>query len=369
MQSYLLQHDPEYFAIRTAAGLIDVSPLCKYNITGPDSTTFLSRVMVRDLTNLSAGRVAYTCWCDMDGFVVGDGTVIRKYDNSFLVTSTDPSYAWLNRHTRGLQVAIEDVTDSCAALALQGPASKNILEAAGAHSITAIPYYHAIRTIIADVPVWVSRTGYTGDLGYEIWFPAKQALPVWDAIMEAGTRYALRPAGLKALDVCRVEAGLLLQHVDYHNALHALIRSQKSTPYELGLGWMVKLDREPFIGQSALRRYTQPEWTFVGLDIDWSETQALYKQHNLPPALSSEAWRTSVPVYHDANQQHQVGYATSGTWSPVLKKNIALATVRSAYASGSVQIEMTVEHTRHTVTAHIVSPRFFNPPRKTERFA
>ena len=367
-QSYLLKHDLEYFALRTAVGLIDVSPLCKYLITGPASRALLSRVMVRDFSHLAPGRVAYTCWCDQDGFVIGDGTVICQADDRFLLTSTDPSCAWLNRQLRGLNAEIRDVSHTCAALALQGPASREVLGAASSSPTDILPYYHAVQTEIAGASVWISRTGYTGDLGYEIWMPAAAALGVWDAIAEAGAQFAMRPAGLKALDVCRIEAGLLLQHVDYHNALHALIRSRKSTPFELGLGWIVDLERPSFVGKSALRRLQVPKWKFVGLDIDWPETQALYEQHNLPPAVPSEAWRNSVPVYLDAGRQHPIGYATSGTWSPVLKKNIALATVASEFARGTVQIEATVEHQRHTVTAHVVSPRFFSPARKTRRF-
>ena len=366
VQSYLQEHDLEYFAIRTAAGLIDVSPLCKYHVTGVDSRLFLARIMARDLSRLSPGRVAYTCWCDQDGFVIGDGTVLCQADDEFLLTSTDPSYAWFMRHSRRLSVAIEDLTHRWAALALQGPTSFDILNDVCRDNIGGVRYYHAQRTEIAQQALWISRTGYTGDLGYELWMPAESALPVWDALMHAGARFALRPVGLKALDVCRIEAGLLLQHVDYHNALHALVSARKSTPFELGLDWMVAIDRGPFVGQSALRQHARPKWRFVGLDIDWPETQALYEQHNLPPALPTEAWRTSVPIYLDAGRQHQVGYATSGTWSPVLKKNIALATIASAYAQGKVQIEATVEHKRHTVTAHVVSPRFFNPARKTQ---
>ena len=368
VQSYLLQHESEYFAIRSAAGLLDVSPLCKYRVTGPDSAAFLSRVMVRDLAALPIGRVAYTCWCDHSGHVVGDGTVMRQDEAAYLVTSTDPSYAWMCRLRRGYSVAVEDVTDDLAALALQGPASRAILMDAGAIEVEKLAYYHTVNTALAGVPVWISRTGYTGDLGYEIWIPCADALRVWDTLVASGENYALQPAGLLALDVCRVEAGLLLQHVDYHNALHALIPSRKSTPYELGLGWMVKLDRTPFVGQAALREAVHPEWRLVGLDIDWPETEALYRQYGLPPALPLKAWRDSLPVYRDRARRRQIGYATSGTWSPLLKQNIALATLRTHHASGQAQIELTIEHVRHAVTARVVPPRFFNPPRKTERF-
>lgn len=369
VDSYLVHHDPEYFAVRGAAGLLDVTPLCKYLVSGKDSAAFLSRIMVRDIMKLHAGRVAYTCWCNDRGKVVGDGTVMRRSESEFLVTTTDPTYAWLHQFTDGYAVSVTDVTDHVAALALQGPCARDILQCASSSDIAGLRYFSMVQTTIAGCPLWISRTGYTGDLGYELWIDRPDALRVWDVLMDVGQGYALRPIGLKALDMCRLEAGLILKHVDYYSALEALIDARMSTPYELGLGWTVQLERAPFTGQAALKleKDTGAAWALVGLNINWAETEALYAGVGLPPTLCSEPWRTSVPVYRDRGRRHQVGYATSGTWSPLLKKNIALACVRAGYAkSGTkLQFEMQVEHVRYAVTATVGPPRFFNPARKT----
>ena len=270
---------------------------------------------------------------------------------------------------RGYDVALEDVSEQVAALALQGPTSRDILKQVCDADLDELKFFRTTSAQLDGFPVWISRTGYTGDLGYEIWVDNEHALKLWDALMAAGRNYALRPAGLDALDVSRVEAGLVLKNVDYYNALHVLIADRKSTPYELSLGWTVQLDREPFNGQKALKREKEngSEWAFVGLDIDWPETEALYKRYGLPPEVGSAAWRMSIPIYSDAGHEKQVGYATSGTWSPILKKNVALATIRTGYhkVGTQVQFEMTVEHTRHTVTATVHKPQFFNPKRKT----
>lgn len=363
-RSYQLQHENEYYAIRTAAGLIDISPLFKLRITGPDSLALLNRVFVRDLSRLKEGRVAYVAWCDAEGFVLGDGTVLRQGPETYFFTSEDPTAAWLNRHASGMNVTIVDESRTLAGLALQGPSSAKILIHAGAESIRELKYFGATSTSVNGIDFWVSRSGYTGDLGYEMWPPADRAPEFWDMLMEVGSGFALRAVGLKALDVCRIEAGLLQKGVDYHNASRVLTREQKSIPYELGLGWMINLDRDPFVGQSALQKLQQPAWNMVGLEIDWDQTRGLYESKGLPPLLPTEAWSVSAPLYRDHARQHQVGYATSGTWSPVLKKYIALATIERSYPSETVQIELAVEHSRHSVDARIVSPRFYDPPQK-----
>ena len=369
VDSYRVQHELEYFAVRSAAGLLDVTPLCKYRVYGKDSAAFLAQVVVRDITRLQVGRVAYTCWCDNDGKVVGDGTVMRRGESEFFVTTTDPCYDWLCAFLPGYEAHVDEVTDQVAALALQGPYAREILQAAAETDITRMRYFATQAATISGCPAWVSRTGYTGDLGYEIWTDHAFALRIWDALMATGADYALRPIGLMALDMCRLEAGLVLKHVDYHSAIHALIDARKSSPYELSLGWTVHLDRIPFNGQAALRREKEsgPRWALVGLDIDWSETEALYTKAGLPPSLCTEPWRTSVPVYRDAARQHQVGYATSGTWSPLLKKNIALASIRAGHAAPGTRLQfvLQVEHVHHSVTATVGPPRFFNPARKT----
>ncbi|MBT8274125.1 MAG: aminomethyltransferase family protein [Bacteroidia bacterium] len=369
VSSYETHHEPEYFAFRNSAGLLDVSPLFKYNIKGPDATAFLSRIMVKDISKLNVGRVSYCCWCTDHGKVIDDGTVMRRAENEFFVTSADPSYSWFSRFLRGYDVVLTDVSDQIAGLALQGPTSREIIKQICNADMDNFKFF-ATQEVNADgFKMHISRTGFTGDLGYELWCENEHALKLWDAIMLAGKNYDIRPAGLDALDVTRIEAGLILKDVDYYNALHALIDDRMSTPYELALGWTVDLDRAPFNGQAALKAEKErgAQWAIVGLDINWSEIEALYNKCGLPPEIGSHSWRKSIPIYTEKNKLVQAGYATSGTWSPILKKNIALATVEKEYEriGSELQIEMTVEHKRHTVTATVQKPQFFNPERKT----
>ena len=366
VRSYDTHLDREYFAIRHAAGLLDVTPLYKYEVHGPDAAALLAHVTVRDIRKLQNGRVTYLCWCDHDGKVVDDGTISRLEAEYFRVTAAEPAGAWLQRHARSFQVVIEDSTSRLGALALQGPRSREILNGLTEVDMNRLKFFRVVRTRVAGADAWVSRTGYTGDLGYEIWVERGDALRVWDAIVEAGRPHRLLPAGLDALDVTRVEAGFLMNGVDYFSANHCLIEARKSTPYELGLGWTVQLDREPFIGQAALRaeKARGRRWAFVGLVYEWDELEAQFAEFDLPPQLPYGAWRTAVPVY--ARGGGQVGQATSGAWSPTLKKNLALASVRAEHgAPGTrLQIEMTVEYQRRKVTATVVKTPFFNPERK-----
>ena len=367
VSSYEVLHDVEYFAFRNSAGLLDVTPLFKYRVTGKDAARFLSQIMVRDITKLAEGRVAYICWCNDQGKVIDDGTVMNRGDE-FFVTSADPCYAWFDKFTRGYDVVLEDVSQRIAGLALQGPTSRDILNGVCDKDINGLKFFGTTNRKIDGFEVHISRTGYTGDLGYEIWVENENAIPLWDALVEAGKNYALRPAGLDALDVTRIEAGLILKDVDYFNALHVLIDERTSSPYEISLGWTVQLDREPFNGQEALRKEKEKgsNWAIVGLDINWPQLEGLYNRHGLPPEVSTHAWRTSIPLYEDRNQTHQIGYATSGTWSPILKKNIALGTIRSAFAGigQRVFIEVTVEHRRHAVEAIVSKAQFYDPERK-----
>lgn len=369
VSSYKTLHDAEYFAFRNAAGLLDITPLFKYSVTGPDAAAFLSRIMVRNINKLKTGRVAYCCWCTDAGKVVDDGTVMRRGENEFFVTSADPCYSWFSRFMRGYEVELEDISDQVAGLALQGPTSRDILKQVCDADMDNLRFFATQKAKAGNFDIYVSRTGYTGDLGYEVWVENKHALALWDAIMDAGRNYDIRPAGLEALDVTRVEAGLILKDVDYYNALHCLIDGRMSSPYEITLGWTVHLKRAPFNGQAALRTEKErgSNWAIVGLDIDWEQIEALYNKYGLPPEIGMHAWRDSIPIYTDKSKNTQVGYATSGTWSPILKKNIALATVEKKYdqIGNELQIEMTVEHKRYTVSAIVSKPQFFNPERKT----
>jgi len=367
--SYDTLHDPEYYAFRNSAGLLDVSPLFKYRVKGAGAAAFLSRIMVRNISKLEVGRVSYCCWCNDDGKVIDDGTVMRRSENEFFVTSADPGFSWFSRFLRGYEVELEDISDQVAGLALQGPTSRNILKQVCDADLDTLKFFSTRKAKADGFDVYVSRTGYTGDLGYEIWVENEHALKLWDAIMAAGKNYDIRPAGLDALDVTRVEAGLILKDVDYFNSLHALIADRMSTPYELSLGWTVDLKRDPFNGQAALQAEKEQgsKWAIVGLDIDWPQLEQLYYTRGLPPVIGSHAWRSSIPIYTGKDENTQVGYATSGTWSPILKKNIALATVEKKYDTigSELQIEVTVEHKRHTVSAIVSKSQFYNPEHKT----
>ncbi len=363
---YETHHEHEYNAIRNSAALIDVTPLFKYRVTGRDATKFVNRVIARDIHKVAVGQVIYCCWCDAQGKVVDDGTISRLAENAYRWTAADPSLRWFRQNALGLDVAIEDISEELAALALQGPTSGKLLMQAAEADIANLKYFRVTSGKIAGVPVDISRTGYTGDLGYEIWIPWNDAVRVWDALTAEGRRFDVRPAGMLALDVARIEAGLLLIEVDYTSSKKALIESQKYSPYEIGLGRMVHLEKEHFIGRPALvEEYRRgPQRQLAGLEIDWTDVEKRYEEAGLAPQVPSTASRLAVPVYRGGRQ---VGKATSTTWSPTLKKMIALASLASEQARTGTQleIELTVEAVRHTVSATVVPLPFFNPRRKT----
>lgn len=364
--SYDNYHEREYFALRHAAGLIDVTPLYKYDITGPDAGSYLSRLMVRDVQHMRTGRVQYCCWCDDAGKVIDDGTVTRFDEHVFRVTSALPMYSWFHRHSRGFVVEIQETTHDIAVLSLQGPNSRAVLEQVCDANLQNLSFFASTHAQLDKHKVVISRTGYTGDLGYEIWMENHCAIEIWDILVHAGKPHGLLPAGLDAMDITRVEAGFILNGVDYFSAPHCLIDAQKSTPFEIGLGWMVKLDRESFLGQKALQQEKNngSTWVLRGLVLDWDEFENLHREYGLPPHVPSKAWRTAVPVYNSTF--NHVGQATSGTWSPTLKQNLALATLRQEHGTPgqTLQMEVTVEYQRRTVSATVVETPFYNPERK-----
>ena len=361
--SYQLSHEREYHCIRAAAALFDVSPLYKYVIRGRDAARLLDRVVTRDVMRAQVGQVLYTPWCDAAGKVLDDGTVARLDEGLFRMTSAEPSLRWLEANSIGLDVTVEDISESTAALSLQGPQSLAVLKALG--DVPPLKYFRIARTELRGVRVEISRTGYTGDLGFEIWIPSGDAIPVWDAVMEVGKDYGLQAAGMLALDVARIEAGLMLIDVDYVPAKKALTESQTSSPYELDLAWAVNLDKEQFVGRQALaaEKARGPAWQFVGIEIGYPGLERLYADAGLAARLPQVAWRTSVPIYSGAEQ---AGYATSGGWSPILKQYIALAHLRSRWARPGTEldIEITVEHRRKRTAARVVKKPFFDPERK-----
>ena len=367
VSAYESHHEHEYNAIRNASALIDVSPLFKYLVTGPDASRLVDRLITRDVSKMAVGQVFYTPWCDEHGKVIDDGTVSRLGEQTFRWTAADPSLRWFRQNAEGLRVDIEDISEQVAALALQGPTTARLLRSVAQADIERLKYFRVTSGTIAGVPVDISRTGYTGDLGYEVWMPAERAVEVWDALMTAGRPFDIKPAGMLALDVARIEAGLLLIEVDFFSSRKAMIALQKYSPYEMGLGRLVDLDKGRFVGQRALRdeHARGPARQIVGLEIDWNEVERIYEHVGLAPAVAATASRAAVPVYRNGRQ---VGRATSSTWSPVLKRMIALATVdRPHFSEGTqLQMEVTVEATRHKVGAKVVKTPFFNPPRKTK---
>ncbi len=367
VSAYEAHHEHEYNAIRNAAALIDISPLYKYRLTGKDATRLVDRVITRDLRKVSVGQVVYTPWCDETGKVIDDGTVSRLAENTYRWTAADPSLRWFTQNAAGMDVDIEDISETVAALALQGPTSGRLLKSLVADAnIDMLKYFRVTTGTISGVPVEISRTGYTGDLGYEIWVAADQALQVWDSLIQAGGAFDIHPAGMLALDVSRIEAGLLLIEVDFNSSKKALIEDQKYSPFEMGLGRLVNLDKNRFVGQAALlaeqKRGAARE--IVGLEVDWPEVESLYEAVGLPPSVSPIASRVAVPVYKDGTQ---VGKATSSTWSPTLKKMIALATIKRGLTKPGTKLkfEITVEAVRYRVGATVVKTPFFNPKRKT----
>ena len=366
-----MHHEHEYNAIRNACALIDITPLYKYLVTGKDATKLVNRVITRDIDKVKPGQVIYCCWCDEQGMVIDDGTITRLEENKYRWTAADPSLRWFRQNGLNMDVQITDISESVAALALQGPTSSKLLKSVAEADISKadianLKYFRVTSGKIAGVPVDISRTGYTGDLGYEVWVPWDSAVKVWDALMAKGKAFDLHPAGMLALDVARVEAGLLLIEVDYTSSKKALNEIQKFSPYELGFGKMVHLEKENFIGRSALVRDQKgcvPR-QLVGLDISWNDVEKLFDDVGLAPQIPATASRSAVPLYFGGKQ---AGKATTTSWSPLLKKMLALGSVKTecAQLGTKLQMELTVEAVRHTVTATVVPMPFYNPARKT----
>src|SRR5438876_2184401 len=301
VSSYETHHEHEYNAIRNAAALIDISPLFKYRVTGPDATRLVDRIITRDMRKVSVGQVVYTPWCDEQGKVIDDGTVSRLEENVYRWTAADPSLRWFTQNGAGLDAQVEDISESVAALALQGPTSGRLLKTVVEDAdIGNLKYFRVTKGSIAGVPVEISRTGYTGDLGYEVWVANDQALQVWDVLVDRGRPFDIKPAGMLALDVARIEAGLLLIDVDFNSSKKALVDEQRYSPFEMGLGRLVNLDKNRFVGQQALIEEEKRGQAkqIVGLEIDWIEVEKLYETVGLPPAVSPIASLVAVPVFH-----------------------------------------------------------------------
>jgi aminomethyltransferase len=366
--SYELDHSYEYNAVRMGCGLFDISPLYKYHVRGRDALALLNRMVTRDVSKCRVGQVIYTAWCDDDGKIVDDGTIARLAEDFFRITTAISTLHWLQDVGFGMQVEVEDVSDEQGALALQGPTSKDLLQELTSTDLDSLRYFRILEDKIAGIPVRLSRTGYTGDLGYELFVEPENAHSLWDALMEKAEAYKLRPAGTIALDMVRIEAALILIDAEFTSASQAMYPIQRSTPYELGLDWVINLKKDSFIGQRALREeYARgPAWTTVGIQVDVVALEALYNRFGMPLMLPYQSWIDAIPLYLDGRNEKQIGKATSGMWSPTLKLYLALARIKPEYAKSGTRIHMeaTIEGQRFSVPATVVDTPFFDPPRK-----
>ncbi len=364
---YQMSEKFEYFAIRNSAAYFDTSPLYKYRFSGRDAERFLSGVLARDIRKCRVGQAQYTIWCDDRGFVLEDGVILRTGPDEFLLTAAEPNLAYFSDLVGYESVEIEDVSTEWAGLALQGPRSRRILSNL-APEIADIGYFHVTPAKIGGAETIVSRTGFTGDLGYEIWVPSDEALGVWDAVVDASAGHGVVPFGQIALLMARLEAGLLLINVDFESSRFAFNDEHRSTPVELGFGWMFRdLDR-PFIGRNAIRRELADgtaRWRLMGLVVDHADYDSKYRAAGLVPPKDHHPVHEDMMVYDD--DVNRVGYATSFMYSPMLQRHIALARVRPELAEPGTELnlEFTINHRYVQVGAHVAKLPLYNPERKT----
>jgi aminomethyltransferase len=385
-QRYQMSEKFEYFAIRNAAGLFDTSPLYKYRFSGADAERYLAGVLARDPRRCAVGQAQYTLWCDDRGYVIEDGVLLRVAEHEYLLTAAEPNLAYFQGLAGRLDVAIEDVTDAWGILSIQGPRSREIL-AGVAPAAAELGYFRLASTTLAGVPVIISRTGYTGDLGFEVWVPAADALAVWDAIWTEGRPKALTPFGMIALYMARIEAGLVLLDVDFHSSRFAWTDQDRVTPIELGFGWMFRSlapgakgagesigagatngDGRAFIGREAIRRELHDRtsrWQLTGLVVDWKDYDRIYDEAGLIPPKDHTPVQDEYYIYDD--ELNQLGYATSQMYSPMLQRHIALARVPldRQDVGARVKLEAGVRHRYEYFDARVAKLPLFNPPRRT----
>ena len=367
---YQMSDKFEYFAVRNAAGIFDTSPLFKYRITGKDVEAFLGGVLARDIRACQPGSAQYTCWLDDRGFVIEDGVILRPGKNEFLLTSAEPNYAYFADRIGRFDVQIEDVSREIGTLAFQGPRSRNLLKQL-VPQMEHIPYFGVAKGEIGGAGVTVSRTGYSGDLGYEIWIDTPDALHVWDTLWDSIEGQGVLPFGLAALYMLRIEAGLLLLEADFDSSRYAWNDAHRSTPIELGWAWMfrdLKNDDRAFIGRKALEAEIADKtsrWAMRGLVVDWRDYDRVYNEAGLIPPKDHAPVVEDWMLYDD--DYERVGYATSFMYSPMLQRHIAIARVRPDFAAfgTKVNLEFTVDHHYEQVAAHVARLPLYNPERKT----
>jgi aminomethyltransferase len=359
----------EYNAVRLGCGLFDVSPLHKYEVRGPDAKALLQRMVVRNLAPSRPGRGFYTVWCDDNGKVVDDGAVFHIAENHLRLTSTLPSLEWLIDSSSGFDVTIEDVSEEVVGLALQGPTSRELLQKLTSVDLSALKFWHCTEADVSGANTLISRSGYTGDLGFEIFVRPEDAEKIWDSAMTVAPDYKLRPCGLVALDMTRIEAGLPQIEAEFISAKRTLFEVQTISPLELGLGWMCKLDGDFFVGRDALiaeRANGTSRWNTVGIELDVTYLERFFREFDMPLHLPERSWNEAVPIYADEAQNQLIGRGCSGMWSPLLKKYIVIARVPPHHATIGSRffIEEVIEAKAFSTPARVVQMPFFDPPRK-----
>jgi aminomethyltransferase len=359
----------EYNAVRLGCGLFDVSPLHKYEVRGPDAKALLQRMVVRNIAPSRPGRGFYTVWCDDNGKVVDDGGVFHIAENHLRLTSTLPGLEWLIDNSSGFDVTIEDVSEERVGIALQGPTSRDLLQKLTSVDLSALKFWHCTNADVCGRPTLISRTGYTGDLGFEVFVRPNDAEKIWDSAMALAPDYQMRPCGLAALDMARIEAGLLQIGAEFISAKQTIFEVQTISPLEVGVGWMCKLDGDFFVGRDALQKEKAngtSRWNTVGTELDVTYIEKCFREFAMPLHLPERSWSQAVPIYADEAQGNLIGRGTSGMWSPLLKKYIVIARIPPQYAKLGSRffVEEVIEAKAFSIPARVVKMPFFDPPRK-----
>ncbi len=346
----------EYFAIRNSTAVFDLSPMTKYRITGPDSRIYMDRFVTRDMLNkVGPGRVAYAAWCNDNGQVIDDGTVFHLREGEYRLCSQERHLSWLMASAIGMNVTIREETADFAALAVQGPTSYSVLKNLGLDGLENLKLFGLTNFEFQGTDLMVSRTGFTGDLGYELWIDSNKAIDLWDALFEAGKLHGIRAIGTEALELARIEAGYLAAHEEFLPADETVRTGRSRSPFELGLDWLVDFKKPNFNGRRALaeEKRNGSTWRLVKLDIEGNK-----------PATHSY-------IFADKRGKKNIGFITSATWSPVCKQNIALGTVRCPHGKpgDTVHVEIYYQREMHwsrvMAAATVVAKPFWNPPRRS----
>jgi aminomethyltransferase len=347
----------EYFTIRNGASVFDVSPLIKYTIRGRQAAEYVNHLITRDLSKIKPMQAFYTAWCQDDGMLVEEGTIFRLGENDFLLNSAKDQLHWLEQTAYGFDVEIEEASNALCGLSIQGPTSRDVLRAFGINSIDQLKRFGIMELELNGNWLRIDRAGFTGDLGYEIWTRPESALWLWDRLFEVGRDHKIAPIGYQALEIARIEAGFILIDADYSASIHALRPSNRMSPYELGIGWTVNLNKPGyFVGKRALKREKElgtSRYILTGLEIEGRK-----------PAGGAF-------LYADQAGKKELGLVTSGCWSPTMKKNLGFARIPTAYAKAGTEMwieiwsrkEQKIE--RSMLRCWATNRMFYDPPRKS----